>query len=99
MEDLICEVAEHGGAAGRDATLSDLNDETGEEFLDALAGGEFGEFGEQVGGEVVGVTGGRRERESDGTEMAGTETGLDPKPGRRQRLPLEKGYRQRAESS
>lgn len=37
MEELVGEVAEDGGAAGRDAALGDLEDEPGEEFLDVLA--------------------------------------------------------------
>ena len=50
MEELIGEVAENGGAAGRDASLGDLDDEAGEESLDVLAGRELVEFGEEVGG-------------------------------------------------
>src|SRR5215510_2311823 len=44
MKELVGEVAEHGGAAGGDAAFGDLDDETGEEFLDILAGREFVEF-------------------------------------------------------
>jgi hypothetical protein len=57
MEELVGEVAEHGGAAGRDAAFGDLNDEAGEEFLNVLAGREFVEFGEEVGGEILEITG------------------------------------------
>lgn len=81
MEELVGEIAEHGGAAGRDAASGDLNDKTGEEFLDVLAGREFVEFGEEIGGEVFVVIGRRRERNSERTEMAGTEAGLGSQAG------------------
>lgn len=59
MEELVGEVAEHGGAARRDASPGDLNDEAREEFLDVLAGGEFVEFWEELGEQVFGIAGGR----------------------------------------
>jgi hypothetical protein len=78
MEELVGEVAEDGGAAGRDASSGDLNDETGEEFLDVLAGGKFVESREEVGGEILGVA--WRRRKSDGgvaqAEMMPAQAGL-----------------------
>ena len=47
MEELVGEVAKHGGAAGRDAALGAWT--TGEEFLHVLAGRELVEFGQAVG--------------------------------------------------
>ena len=52
VEELAGEVAENGGAAWGDASFGDEDEETCEELADVAAGGEFGEFGEEFGGEV-----------------------------------------------
>ena len=57
MEDLVGEIAEHGGAPGRDAALRHLSDEAGEGFLDIVGVREVGRFREKVGGKVLGVAG------------------------------------------
>ena len=78
MEELIGDVGENSGAAGRDAPLGDLRQEAGEEFLDVLAVKEVGRFGEEVGGEIGGVA--RRRRKNDcgiaQAEMMPAEAGL-----------------------
>lgn len=57
MDELLGEVAEHGGAAGRDAAFGDLNDEAGEEFLNVLAPRRSPWVRGGVGGEILGVAG------------------------------------------
>ena len=83
MEELVGQVAEDSCAARRDAPSGDLNDEAGEEFLDVLAGGEFVEFGEEVGGEVFGVAG-RRGQGGDElfAEVSEAEAGLKLGPAK-----------------
>jgi hypothetical protein len=55
VEELVGDVGEDGGAAWGDATFGYEEEKAGEELADVGAGGEFGEFGEKVGGEVFGV--------------------------------------------
>jgi hypothetical protein len=55
VEELVGDVGEDGGAAGRDAAFGDEGEEAAEKLADVDAGGEFGEFGEEVGGEVFRV--------------------------------------------
>jgi hypothetical protein len=55
VEELVGDVGEDGGAAGGDAAFGDEGEEASEELADVDAGGEFGEFGEEVGGEVFRV--------------------------------------------
>jgi hypothetical protein len=46
-------VGQNGGAAGRDAVLSEKADDSGEQIVDLLGGSELGEVvTEEVGGEV-----------------------------------------------
>jgi hypothetical protein len=52
VEELAGYVAEDGGATGGDASFGDEDEEACEELADVVAGGEFGEFGEELGGEV-----------------------------------------------
>ena len=83
MQEPVGEVAEHGGAAGRDAAPGDLNEEAGEEFLDVLAGRELVELGEQVGGEVFGIAGGGRQGSDElFAEVAEAEAGLKLRPAK-----------------
>jgi hypothetical protein len=77
MEQLVGEVAEDASAARRNAAPGDLNDEAGEEFLDVLAVREVGGFGQEVGGEVFGVTGSCGKDGSElFAEVSEAETGL-----------------------
>jgi hypothetical protein len=55
VEELVGDVGKDGGAAGRDAAFGDEGEEAAEELADVDAGGELGEFGEEVGGEVFRV--------------------------------------------
>jgi len=52
VEELVGDVGEDGGAAGGDAAFGDEGEEAAEELADVGAGGELGEFGEEVGGEM-----------------------------------------------
>jgi hypothetical protein len=79
VEELVGDVGEDGGAAWGDAAFGDEDEEASEEFVDVRAGGEFGEFGEEVGGEVFRVVVLRPGGAGDAlTEMerAKTEVGL-----------------------
>jgi hypothetical protein len=55
VEELVGDVGQDGGAAGRDAAFGDEGEEAGEELADVRADGELGEFGEEVGREVFRV--------------------------------------------
>ena len=52
MQELVGNVAEDGGAAGGDAAFGDEDEEASKEFADVVGGGEFGEFGEEIGAQV-----------------------------------------------
>jgi hypothetical protein len=56
VEELVGDVGEDGGAAGRDAASGDEREESAEKLADVRAGGELGEFGEEIGGEVFRIT-------------------------------------------
>ena len=72
MKKLAGDEGEDGSAPGRDAAPGHLDEKTGEELVDILGGREFGEAaGEEINGEVGGVTGRLKD---GGAEMAGTET-------------------------
>ena len=43
MQELVGDVGENRGAAGRNAALGDLNEEAGEEFAEVFGGGELRE--------------------------------------------------------
>src|SRR6266571_3421171 len=88
MQELVGDVSENGSAARPDAALGYLDEETGEELANVGAGGEFGKFGEQIGGKVDGVTGGRREGGRDRMKVARTKAGLGFQPGQRAALAI-----------
>ena len=52
MEELVGDVSEDGGAARGDATLGDQGEEAGEKLAEIDSRREFGELGEEVGGEI-----------------------------------------------
>ena len=56
VEELVGDVGEDGGTARGDATFGNEGEEPGEKLADVYAGGEFGELGKEVGGEVFRVT-------------------------------------------
>ena len=55
MEELIGNVSENRGAPRRDAAFGDQGEETGEKLAEIDRGREFGEIGEEIGGEVIRV--------------------------------------------
>ena len=55
VEELVGDVGKDGGAARGDAAFGDEGEKAAEELADVDAGGEFGEFGEEVGGEIFRV--------------------------------------------
>jgi len=55
IEQLVGDVAEDGSASRRDAAFGDQGKQAGEEGVDLLGGGEFGDFVEEVGGKIFGV--------------------------------------------
>jgi hypothetical protein len=55
VEELVGDVGEDGGAARGDAAFGYHDEEASEELADVGAGREFGEFGEEIGGEVFRV--------------------------------------------
>jgi hypothetical protein len=55
VEELVGDVGEYGGAARGDAAFGDEDEEASEELVDVHGGIEWGELGEEVGGEVFGV--------------------------------------------
>jgi len=55
MEQLVRDVRQNGGAAGRDATLGDEDEQPGEESLDVSGRLELRELGEEFGGKILGV--------------------------------------------
>ncbi len=57
MKELVGDVSENGGAAGRNAAFGRLDEEAREEFAQVFRRGEFGEVAEEVAGEVGGVIG------------------------------------------
>jgi hypothetical protein len=61
MQELVGDVGENGGAAGRDAAFGGMDEEAGKKFAQVFRGGEMLVAGEEVLREVVRVTGGRRE--------------------------------------
>ena len=76
VEELIADVGENGGAAGRDAAFGHEDEEAEEVFAKVLGGGEVSAVGEEILGEVGKVAGGRRESDDSLAEMIGTESGL-----------------------
>ena len=77
VEELVGDVAEDGGAAGGDASFGD--EEAGEELADVIAGGEFGEFGKELGGEIFVVV--LRRFGSSDLSVAETEMGTGVQDG------------------
>jgi len=55
VEELVGDVGKDRGAAWGDASFGDEGEKAAEELADVGAGGELGEFGEEVGGEVFRV--------------------------------------------
>jgi hypothetical protein len=55
VEELVGDVGKDRGAAWGDTAFGDEGEEAAEELADVGAGGELGEFGEEVGGEVFRV--------------------------------------------
>jgi hypothetical protein len=55
VEELVGDVGKDGGAARGDAAFGDEGEKAAEELADVDAGGELGEFGEEVGGKVFRV--------------------------------------------
>jgi hypothetical protein len=55
VEELIGDVCENGGAPRRDAAFGDQSEKTGKKLAEIDSRREFGELGEEVGGEVLGV--------------------------------------------
>jgi len=55
MEQLVRDVRQNGGAAGRDAALGDEDEQPGEELLDVSGRLELRELGEEFGGKILGV--------------------------------------------
>jgi len=51
-EEWVGDVSENGGAARRDAALVTRVIEAGEKLAESDSGREFGELGEEVGGEI-----------------------------------------------
>ena len=51
-EKLVGDIGEDGGAARRDAILAEQEKQAGQEFVDRLGGGEFGEAGSEVGARI-----------------------------------------------
>jgi hypothetical protein len=51
-EDLVGDVGQDGGAAGRDAIFGEKEEQAGEEFVDGAGGGEFFEAAGEGGGEI-----------------------------------------------
>ncbi len=77
MQELVGDVSENGGAAGRHAAFGCLDEEARKEIAQVFRGGEMGVAGEEVRGEVCGVIGKRGEDGGDfQTEMARTKTKL-----------------------
>ena len=74
------EVAEDGGAAGGDTSFGDENEEAGKELADVVSGREFGEFGEEFGGEIFVVVL-RRRGSGDDLSVAETEMGAGVQDG------------------
>ncbi len=52
VEELIGDVSENGSASRRDAAFGDQSEEAGEKLAEIDGRREFGELGEEVGGEV-----------------------------------------------
>ena len=75
VEELVGDVSEDRGAARGDAAFGYKSEEAGEELPDVRAGGELGEFGEKVGGEVFRVVLQGLGRGGDQGGMAETEIG------------------------
>jgi len=72
VEELVGDVGKDRGATRGDAAFGYESEEAGEELPDVRAGGELGEFREEVGGEVFGVV---VRRLGDGGDQGGvTET-------------------------
>jgi len=57
VKELVGDIGENGGAAGRHAAFGGLDEEAREEFAKVVRGGEFGEAAEEVPGEILGVNG------------------------------------------
>jgi len=76
MEQLVRDVRQNGGAAGRDAALGDEDEQPGEELLDVGGRLELRELGEEFGGEILGVRlGGRRAGMTETKTGAGVQNG------------------------
>ncbi len=74
------DVAQDGGATRRDAAIGDEDQEPREKLVDVDAGVEFGEFGEEIGGEVFRWDDGKAEIKASGTKLKGGPTCVGP-PG------------------
>jgi len=76
MEQLVRDVRQNGGAAGRDAALGDEDEQPREELLDVGGRLELRELGEEFGGEILGVRlGGRRAGMTETKTGAGVQNG------------------------
>ena len=76
MEQLVRDVRQNGGAAGRDAAFGDEDQQPGEELLDVSGRLELRGLGEEVGGEILGVRlGGRRAGMTETKTGAGVQNG------------------------
>jgi hypothetical protein len=77
VEELVGDVGKDGGAAGRDAAFGDEGEEAAEELADVDAGGELGEFGEEVGGEVFRIIVSRLSRDQGGVPETKVRAGVE----------------------
>jgi len=76
MKELVADVGENGGAAGRDAAFGHEDEEAEEVFAKVLGGGEVPAVGKEILREVGGVIGERRKDGSEPlAEMPDTKTG------------------------
>jgi len=77
MEQLVRDVRQNGGAAGRDAAFGDEDQQPGEELLDVRGRLELRELGEEFGGKILGVRLGGGQ-----AGMPETETGVSIQNGK-----------------
>jgi len=76
VQELVGDVSEDRGTAGRDAAFGGLDEEAGEEIPKVFGGGELGATAEKLWRQVGGVIGSRRETHGFQAEMPGAKTGL-----------------------
>jgi len=76
MEQLVRDVRQNGGAAGRDAAFGNEDEQPGEEVLDVRGRLELRELGEEFSGEILGVRwGGGRAGMTETKTGAGVQNG------------------------